>query len=62
MELKFKEPADLNIEELFQQLGLLDFLYSNHSKYLEQLETYRKLIIKSIEEKYVNDQNMDPSE
>lgn len=61
MELEFKEPADLNLADLFQQLGLIDFLYQNHSKYLTQLEEYRTLIIKSIEEKYVNNQNMDSS-
>ena len=61
MELEFKEPQDLNIDELFKQLGLVDFLYSNHSTYLQQLEQYRTLLIKSIEEKYVNNQNMDSS-
>lgn len=61
MELEFKEPQDLNIDELFKQLGLVDFLYLNHSTYLQQLEQYRTLLIKSIEEKYVNNQNMDSS-
>lgn len=43
---------ELKLEELFQELGMSDYLFIETSNYLEELQQYRELLLTEIKKKY----------
>lgn len=55
---------ELQLEELFQELGMSDYLFIETSNYLEELQQYREILLTEIKKKYGQsniNQNLDSS-
>lgn len=48
--IEFKDISNLNLDQLFQELGIADYTYVETSNFLEQLEGYRRAIHLKIKE------------
>lgn len=54
--------TNLSLNELFQELGISDYIFIETSNYLEELQEYRETILKEIKKKYGQEhtnQNLD---
>lgn len=58
----FKNLENLNLEQLFQELGLADFTYIETNNFLEELEQYRAKIHETIKEKQNGSKSLDKIE
>ena len=46
--MQFIDPTTLSLKELFEQLGMTDYVYVQTSNYIDELEKYRKAIFNQI--------------
>lgn len=58
--LTFRNIDDLELLQLYQELGMVDFEYGQTHSYIEQLELYRAAIIQKLTQiTYGNDKSLD---
>ena len=60
--IEFVDLDKLTLEQVYTQLGMVDYAYVQTHKYIEHLEAYRSLIVNKIGQLHGNSKSVDNSE